>query len=223
MISRSIFLKNQKDEDALLRLKEAIIYDPRFSDAYEMLGVILGRHEKYDEAIRYMDKLEEISPDSIMAHTNKSLFYMKQGKIELAEDEKAKATVKNFERLGRESKEKRNLEKEKADAEKQMKERESMFLEVLSIDESDAFANYGLGEINYKKGTLKEAKEYSLKTISLDEKYSNAYLLLGKIHFDLKELTEASKILEKGIEVATQKGEIASANQMQSILNSIDC
>ena len=38
-----------------------------------------------------MDKLIEVDPDSIMAHSNKSLYLMKLGKIEEAEVEKEKA------------------------------------------------------------------------------------------------------------------------------------
>ena len=39
-----------------------------------------------------------------MAHTNLSLYYMKIGEIELAEEHKAQATVKQFEVLGDEAK-----------------------------------------------------------------------------------------------------------------------
>jgi tetratricopeptide (TPR) repeat protein len=54
---------------------------------------MLGRIERFEEAITWMDKLLSVNPQSVMAHTNKSLFLMKLGKIEEAEGwlQKAKA------------------------------------------------------------------------------------------------------------------------------------
>ena len=58
--------------------------------------MVYARENKFDAAITAMKKLEELNPDSVMAKTNLSIFYMKIGDKETAEDYKAKATVAQF-------------------------------------------------------------------------------------------------------------------------------
>jgi Flp pilus assembly protein TadD len=77
-------------------IEKAIKEDPRNEDAYELLGVVYARESQFNEAITAMKKLEELNPDSVMAKTNLSIFYMKIGDKETAEDYKAKATVAQF-------------------------------------------------------------------------------------------------------------------------------
>lgn len=84
-------------EKSIELLKKAIQENPKNEDAYESLGVILGREQKYEEAIKVMKQLEMINPASIMAQTNLSIFYMKIGDKETAEEYKAKGTVLQFE------------------------------------------------------------------------------------------------------------------------------
>lgn len=81
---------------AIELLEKAIKDDPECEDAYETLGVILGRRGRYEEAIHVMKKLETMNPQSIMAQTNLSIFYMKLGDKETAEEHKAKGTVLQF-------------------------------------------------------------------------------------------------------------------------------
>ena len=58
--------------------------------------MIFARENNFQSAIEAMKKLEELNPDSIMAKSNLSIFYMKLGDKETAEDYKAKATVAQF-------------------------------------------------------------------------------------------------------------------------------
>ncbi len=80
-------------EAELLKLVQA---HPSYADAYEALGRVYYKLERIDDAIRWMTKLSELKPDYAMAHTNLSIFYMKKGMKDLAEEEKAKATVLSF-------------------------------------------------------------------------------------------------------------------------------
>lgn len=201
--------------------RRAISIDPTCADAYESLGVLLGRHEKFEEAIKQMDKLLESDPDSVMAHTNKSLYFMRLGKIEEAEEEKALATVATFKALGRQSSENKskNIEDQlKQEEEQKRKEREEMFRQVLEIDPEDVIANFGLADIAFAEERYKEAIELLEKVINIDVKYSTAYLLLGKCHFHSNQKEKAQKIFEEGIAIATQKGDLMPANEMQSYL-----
>ena len=54
--------------------------------------------------------------------------------------------------------------------------------------------------------------------MSEDDKYSMAYLLLGKNLELLNNATEAREVYKKGIQVASAKGELMPANEMQARL-----
>ena len=83
-------------EQAEKALLEIIKTHPSYADAYEALGRVYYKLDRLDDAIEWMLKLSELKPDSAMAHSNLSIFYMKKGMKEKAEEEKAKATVLNF-------------------------------------------------------------------------------------------------------------------------------
>ena len=94
-----------------------------------------------------MKRLVEIDPTEIMAHSNLSIYYMKQGRIEDAELEKGEATAIEFERLVTQNLDKKKKEK-RDEAEKKERERMvGMFEQVLEIDPVDQVANFGLGSI----------------------------------------------------------------------------
>lgn len=213
--------KNDELELAEDQLLKAINYNPKLSDAYEALGVMLGRLGRYPEAIKLMEQLTEIDPDSSMAHTNLSLFLMRVGKIEEAENHKSIATLKSFKKFGVEAKVKEEAaQKAKAQAE-EWSRREKMFLEVLEIDAEDTLANYGLGSIAVEKSEWDKARTYLEKVISEDPKYSVAYLALGKTYVGLGLKERAQNIFRQGISVAAAKGDFMPANQMQSELDRI--
>ena len=96
-----IFAKAQNNstelDPAIDLLKKALKENPKNEDAYESLGVMLAKQEKYQEAIQVMQTLEVINPQNQMAQMNLSIFYMKIGDKEKAEEHKAKGTVLQFE------------------------------------------------------------------------------------------------------------------------------
>lgn len=208
-----------KEELAIQHLKWAIQLDKSFPDAYEALGVIYGRHEKYHEAIRLMHKLLEVEPKSVMAHTNLSLYHMKLGNIEEAEKEKSLATLNSFEFFGDETKKKEEEEEREKRKFEEMDQRKKMFEEVLTIDSQDTMAHMGLGEIYFEHKNYNKSMYHSEKVLSLDENYIRAYLVKGKCHLEQGQNLMASDIFKKGIEMATQKGELKTANEMQELLN----
>jgi glycine cleavage system aminomethyltransferase T len=81
---------------AIELLRKALTENPKNEDAYESLGVILAKQGKITDAIKVMHQLEMINPNSIMAQTNLSIFYMKLGDKETAEEHKAKGTILQF-------------------------------------------------------------------------------------------------------------------------------
>jgi Flp pilus assembly protein TadD len=49
--------------------------------------------QRYDEAIEVAQRMAELDPDDVLAHTSLSVLYMKKGMIPEAEAESAKARV----------------------------------------------------------------------------------------------------------------------------------
>ncbi len=200
------------------KLKKAIKINPRFADAYESLGVMLGRLNRFEEAIELMQELSRVNPKSVLAHTNMSLFLMRLGKIEEAEEQKSLATVKSFQSFGDEAKAKENEALINQKKQSEWLQRESMFKQVLEIDPEDTLANYGLGSIAVEKEDWQVAKDHLNKVIEQDPKYSVAYLALGKAYKGLGSTLEARKVWNEGIKIAASKGDLMPANQMQSEL-----
>lgn len=215
-----LFQKNLTEE-AKEALTKAIAFDPAYADPYESLGVILGREEKYNEALLWMDKLQSVNPDSVMAHTNKSLYLMKLGKIEEAEAEKSLATVKSFAQFGSEAKIKKQLEEEKKKKEEDLLRREKMFAQVLEIDPEDTIALFGMADIYFFRKEFANSAANLEKVTQIDSKYSSAYLLLGKAYEALNELNKAKDVYQRGIEIASKQGDMMPANEMQSRLNQL--
>jgi folate-binding Fe-S cluster repair protein YgfZ/Tfp pilus assembly protein PilF len=201
--------------------KLAIKFDPKFADAYESMAVLLGRHERFDEAIKYLEQLLEVDPNSVLAHTNLSMFHMKLGNIDIAEEHKSQATLKSFEKFGEEAELKRLQEEKAAQDVQELKRREGMFKEVLEIDQDDPLANYGMGEISFNRKEYAKAKNFLEKVLNADEKYSVAYVLLGKTFIALGDNQNARNTFEKGIEIAAKNGDLMPANEMQNILSKL--
>jgi len=76
----------QHDDKAVELLMEALRLDPAFADGYEALGMSMGRTGRFHEAIDIFKRLEEVAPDEPMVHTNLSLYYMKLGDKQAAEE-----------------------------------------------------------------------------------------------------------------------------------------
>lgn len=216
-IAGELFNKNE-DEEALEYFKKSIQYDPSFADAYESLGVLAGRLGKFEEGIEAMDDLLKVNPDSVMAHSNKSLFFMKLGKIEEAENEKAEATVKGFMAQGKIIQKEKILEEEKKARENDFLRRESMYKQVIEVDPADEMALTGLAEISFYRKDFSSSISYCEKVLEVNEKYSQAYLVMAKSLRELGNNLKAIEICEKGILVASNKGEMKPANEMQGLI-----
>lgn len=215
------FFHQEGASPALEKFKQILKLDPKHEDTLETIGVIYGQLGQYEKGIELMDDVLKANPDSVMAHTNKSLFYMKMGKIDEAEEEKAQATVKSFSFFGKEAEAKRIQEESLENERKELERREQMFLQVLELDPDDSLANFGMADISFKRQKYIEAKKYLVNVIANDDKYSVAYALLGKTYIKLGERQNAMNTLEKGIEVASSRGDLMPANEMQSLLNDL--
>ena len=80
-------------EQAVARYHEALLSDPTFTEAMHGLARALQDLQRYDEAIEVAQKIAEVDPDDVLAHTSLSVLYQKKGMIPEAEAEGAKARV----------------------------------------------------------------------------------------------------------------------------------
>ncbi|MCK6471438.1 MAG: tetratricopeptide repeat protein [Planctomycetes bacterium] len=205
-----------RDEEAARLLEEALRLDPSFADAYESLGVILGRASRFHEAIDIFKRLEEVAPNEPMVHTNLSLFYMKLGDKEKAEDEKAKATVKQFGAILERNEIDARLAEERAKRVEDARRKRAMFEEVLEIDAVDPVALFGLGNA---LSTLEEwgaAAETYAKAQAAQPDNSAVYLARGKALEMLERNAEALAVYEAGVAMASKKGDLMPLREMEN-------
>ena len=82
-----------KLEEAVTAYRESLTADPGFTEAMHGLARALQDLQRYDEAIEAAQKIAELDPDDVLAHTSLSVLYQKKGMIPEAEAEGAKARV----------------------------------------------------------------------------------------------------------------------------------
>lgn len=203
---------------AIELLRQVIDLDPFLIDAYESLGVILSRHQQLDEAIALMHRLMALDPDSIMAHTNLSVYYMQQGDKERAEEEKAISMSIRMSQLAKEAVAQKKQEEDKAKLAIESEKRLEMFRQVLAIDADDLLANNGIGTIYVELGRFEEALAYLHKAIAIKPTHTVAYVALGKAYESLGQTENAVKVYNSGIEVAAKRGDITPMKEMQGLL-----
>jgi len=207
-----------REDEAIELFERALAICPSHADSYESLGVLFGRHRRYEEAIALMKRLLEVDPLSVMAHTNLSLYYNQFGRIEDAEREAGEATRARMllENQGRQRTEEVRRVSEAAEADRER--RVKMFRQVLGLDPDDALGNFGLGELLVEEGGFAEAVGHLKRALASDPHYSAAFLALGRAHEGAGDLEDAGRVYREGIEVAAARGDLMTANRMQERL-----
>lgn len=187
-------------------LEQALEFDPENIDCLEALGVIFGEEKNYVEAHECMDKIIELSPKHIMARTNKSLFYMREGKIDEAEKEKEISAQLSLYCFNVESDEKK-LEK--------LKNQRAMYEEVLGIDDRDAFALQKYIELCIDLGDFEAGSSKVSHFVATYPTNPKAYLLDIKIKKELGTLNDSD--LEAGKKVCANAGDKSSLEEIEKI------
>ena len=209
------FARGDEDE-ALARLEQALRLDPGFSDGYEALGVMLGRSERFHEAIDIFKRLEEIAPDQPMVNTNLSLYFMKIGDKQSAEDQAAKAMQKSMaqhagRRVDDEQFDAVMAEQKRSDAQR----KKAMFEQVLEIDAQDGVALFGLGSAHAVLEEWAEAERLLARASEVDSENSAVFLAHGKALEKLGRPADAEPVYRRGMEVASRKGDLMPLKEME--------
>ena len=82
-----------KPEAAIAEYEASITADPTFTEAMHGLARALQDLERLDEAIAVSQRIAELDPDDVLAHTSLSVLYQKKGMIPEAEAEGNKARI----------------------------------------------------------------------------------------------------------------------------------
>ncbi len=204
-----------QDEQALDLLRRALALDPGFSDAYEVLGVLLGRHGRYDEAIEWLKQLARVDPGCLMAYSNLSVFYMKKGLVPEAEKYRDKATAVGFQRAAAVKRAQRGEGEEKALRREDAARRKALFAEVLEVDGGDVPALFGLGRSCLDLDDPAAAAVPLGMAVKLDPGYSAAWLLLGRALEESGQRAAAAQTYTQGIAAAEAKGDLMPLKEMR--------
>ena len=196
-------------------LEEALRLDPTHADTYEALGVILGRNERFHEAIDIFKRLEEVAPLEPMVHTNLSLFYMKIGDKEEAERQLARATEKRFLGLDDAQATREQAEAEEAARRVDAERKAAMFREVLEIDPDDPLALMGLGNALAVLEEFASAEPHLARACTVQKDNSAAFVAHGKVLERLGRETEAAEVYRDGVDVASRKGDLMPLREME--------
>ena len=86
-------MSDGKLEEAVAAYRDSLTVDPKFTEAMHGLARVLQDLQRYDEAISVAQKIAELDPDDVLAHTSLSVLYQKKGMVPEAEAEGAKARV----------------------------------------------------------------------------------------------------------------------------------
>ena len=82
-----------EQERALEEYKKSLAADPVFTEAMHGMARTLQDLNRLDEAIVVANRIAELDPDDILAHTSLSVLYQKKGMIPEAEAEANKARI----------------------------------------------------------------------------------------------------------------------------------
>jgi folate-binding protein YgfZ len=206
------------ENEALALLEQALSVDPSFADGYEAIGVILGRHGRYHEAIDFFKRLEQIAPDEPMVNTNLSIYYMKLGDKVTAEDHSGTAMTKQMQ-LGRTSDDGRSAAEVAAEQEqkrhKDARRKRDMFGMVLEFDPVDPIALYGVGNAYATLGQWVEAEDALRRASKVQKNNSAVWLAYGKALEALDRTADAITTYQQGMEVASRRGDLMPLREME--------
>jgi Flp pilus assembly protein TadD len=82
-----------EDERAVAEYQKSLEADPTFTEAMHGLARALQNLDRLDEAITVANRIAELDPDDVLAHTSLSVLYQKKGMIPEAEAEGNKARI----------------------------------------------------------------------------------------------------------------------------------
>ena len=207
--------------EAIAHLCWACAIYPGNLEALESLGVLYGKAKMYPTAIEIMKKLAKKNPDSVLALTNLSLFYMKLGEIKLAEQYKDEAVVKEFQSHSKKIKESKQIAIKEDENKTRLNKKKLLYEQVLEIDPDDVMANFGLAEYFFEMGDDEKSLGHLDKLMSGPKKNAGASFLTGKIHAKHERFEIARTHFNESKIHAAKNGDSRLAREAQAFIDQI--
>ena len=79
--------------EAIADYEASVASDPSFLDAMHGLARAYQDSEQFDKAIAVANRIAELDPDDVLAHTSLSILYQRKGMVPEAEAEAARARI----------------------------------------------------------------------------------------------------------------------------------
>ncbi len=92
---------------------------------------------------------------------------------------------------------------------------------MLAEEPKDLLLNYALAMEMLTAGQKEEAVEQFDKVTDIDPGYSAAYMQKAKALIDLNRRDEARTVLQGGIQVAEQRGDVHAMDKMEELLRAV--
>ena len=214
---------------AMRRLVDAY---PQFWQAQEGLAVLLGRAERYEEAMQVLKSLISENPDWVMAYTNLSIYALRLGSKEDAETWKAEGTrvamrLKMAEVMAQkqamqgdataEARRLKETEEAHQKRQEQLVERVLLFDQALAFSPNDALAHYGKATALHELERYAEAANAYEQTVSLNPKQSKAYVGWAECLDALGHHDALRNVVQAGIDVASQRGDLQPLARLKEL------
>jgi tetratricopeptide (TPR) repeat protein len=97
--------------------------------------------------------------------------------------------------------------------------RKEQLEEMLKDEPNDAFLHYGLAMEFVSDGNDLEAVKRFRQLIEVAPEYIPAYHQAGQALLRLQEIKQAHEILNRGVAVARQQGDMHAAEEMQALIS----
>jgi tetratricopeptide (TPR) repeat protein len=82
-----------RQTEAIADYEAAIATDPTFLDAMHGLARVYQDTEQFDKAIAVANRIVQLDPDDVLAHTSLSILYQRKGMVPEAEAEANQARI----------------------------------------------------------------------------------------------------------------------------------
>ena len=221
---------------SITAMREVVEAFPHYWPAQEGLGVLLGRAERYEEAMTILKALIAQNPDWVMAYTNLSIYALRLGSKEEAETWKAEGTrvamrLKMAEVMAQkqamqgdataEARRLKEVEEAHQKRQDQLVERVSLFEQALAFSPNDALAHYGKATALHELERYAEAASAYEQTVSLNPKQSKAYVGWAECLMALSRADALKQVVQAGIEVASQRGDLQPLARLKELAQTL--
>lgn len=195
------YIQGNEVELALKFSEQAIKYNSRHVQAYNIQGLCCYYQKAYDRSEYCFKKSINLEPNFVEAHNNLGLVFQAQGDMQKGIKSAQKALLINpnylnaYVNIG-------NMQAALGLYEEALEH----FQKALSIEPNDARAINGLGEVYRQKGDLDSAIASFCEVLKINPSYSLAYNNLGLVYNSVGEMDKAIECFESAIKVNPQDG-----------------